>query len=78
MGISMRKQYRGVQIPESLAQKVDRFVKGEAYGYRTFAEFVIDAVRRRVEELEREERFRRVQRLKGVWTEDELKELEDR
>lgn len=65
----MRKQYRGVQIPESLAQKVDRFVKEEAYGYRTFAEFVIDAVRRRVEELEREERFRKVQERKGVWSE---------
>mgnify|MGYP000450992180 CR=1 FL=1 len=67
----MRKQYRGVQIPESLAQKVDRFVKGEAYGYRTFAEFVIDAVRRRVEELEREERFRKVQERKGVWSDIE-------
>ena len=71
MGISMRKQYRGVQIPESLAQKVDRFVKGEAYGYRTFAEFVIDAVRRSVEELEREERFRKVQERKGVWSDIE-------
>ena len=41
--------YTSVQIPKVLADKIKR--KMAAQGYRTVSEFVIDAVRRRLDEI---------------------------
>ena len=41
----MRKKYTNVAIPEELAHEVDNFVKKSKKGYRSRAEFVIEAIR---------------------------------
>jgi len=40
-----------VALPEELVEYIDEVVKSKKYGYRSRAEFVVDAVRRRLEEL---------------------------
>lgn len=41
--------YTSVQVPKVLAEKIKRKMAGQ--GYRTVSEFVIDAVRRRLDEI---------------------------
>lgn len=47
----MDKTYRTVKIPGVLIEAIERFLKTGNLGYRTSSEFVIEAVRRRLEEL---------------------------
>jgi len=46
-----RKGYKGIAIPEELVEYIDEVIKSGKFGYRSRSEFVIDAVRRRLEEL---------------------------
>jgi len=47
-------RYRKLSVPESLIREVERIIKArEDLGYRSVTEFVVDAVRRRVEELKK-------------------------
>lgn len=41
----MRARYINVSIPEELAKEVDEFMKKSKLGYRSRAEFVIEAIR---------------------------------
>ena len=44
--------YRTVRVPEELVETVLKLIKEKKeLGYRSHSEFIIDAVRRRVEEL---------------------------
>ena len=43
--------WKTVALPEELITKVDKIVAEEKHGYRSRNDFVIDAVRRRLEEL---------------------------
>ncbi|QGA67419.1 ribbon-helix-helix domain-containing protein [Sulfolobus sp. E11-6] len=44
-------EWVGVKIPKSLADQIDEILKMGKAGYTSRQEFVIDAVRRRIEEL---------------------------
>jgi len=46
-----RSEYRTAKIPEELAKIIDEIVKSRKYGYRSFNEFVVEAVRKRLREL---------------------------
>ncbi len=48
-----RKKYRTVAIPEDLYKKCEEIVKNGILGYSSVSEFVKDAVRRRLEEIEK-------------------------
>ena len=48
----MNHEYRVVKIPDELYRKAEKIIGSSNLGYRTVSEFVIEAVRRRVEELE--------------------------
>lgn len=48
----MTHAYRAVKIPEELFRRAEKIVESSGLGYRTVSEFVIEAIRRRVEELE--------------------------
>jgi len=52
----MQKQrnYRGVSLPNELVTKVEQLIK-KFWTYRTIAEFVSEAVRLRLETLEKHE-----------------------
>lgn len=43
--------YRQVKVPASLMGAVDQAVNEGTWGYRSPAEFVVEAIRRRLEEL---------------------------
>lgn len=45
--------YTSVQIPRKLADSIDKTIEQSGMGYRSRAEFVIDAIRRRIEEMRR-------------------------
>ncbi|MFQ5883984.1 MAG: ribbon-helix-helix domain-containing protein [Thermoplasmata archaeon] len=48
-----RKHYRGLTLPESLVEKVEQIIKSRKdLGYVSVSEFVKEAVRRRIEEIE--------------------------
>ncbi len=44
----MRKKYTNVAIPEELAKTIDEKIKKESLGYRSRAEFVIEAIRNKL------------------------------
>jgi metal-responsive CopG/Arc/MetJ family transcriptional regulator len=46
-----RKGWVNVAIPEDLAKIIDEVIEVKKYGYRSRQDFVIDAVRRRLEHL---------------------------
>ncbi len=48
----MPTAYASVSLPKTLAQKVKKLIKGRSLGYRSLGEFVTDATRRRLEEVE--------------------------
>lgn len=50
------RDYTTVSIPKDVVEKASRILSRE--GYQSFAEFVRDAVRRRLEELEKKSRGR--------------------
>lgn len=51
----MSLQYRSVSIPSELIEKARKLIIEQRLGYRSVSEFIIDALRRRIEELERNE-----------------------
>jgi metal-responsive CopG/Arc/MetJ family transcriptional regulator len=53
--VNLSKGYKTTALPVELYEKIEKLIK--AYpekGYRSVLEFVIDAVRRRLEEIEKE------------------------
>ena len=54
--MSQTSKYRNVKIPADLMNEVEKIIERLGLGYRTVSEFVIEAVRKRVEELNREVR----------------------
>ncbi len=49
----MPKAYRSLRIPEELITKVEDVLHSKNLGYASISEFLKDAVRRRLEEIER-------------------------
>ncbi|MEJ2280191.1 MAG: ribbon-helix-helix domain-containing protein [Candidatus Lokiarchaeota archaeon] len=48
----MNKKYRTVRVPENLVDSILKIIEEKnELGYRSHSEFIIDAVRRRVEKL---------------------------
>lgn len=43
--------YVGVRLPKELIDDVDRLVDRKAMGFRSRAEFIADAIRRRLEQI---------------------------
>ncbi|TET90495.1 MAG: ribbon-helix-helix protein, CopG family [Methanomassiliicoccales archaeon] len=57
--MTTRKHYRGLTIPESLIEKVEDLIeKRKELGYVSVSEFVKEAIRRRIEEIESKETTR--------------------
>ena len=50
-GINLK--WKTVQLPEDLLDRVDKVVKQESLGYSSRAEFIKEAVRLRLEEVEK-------------------------
>jgi len=51
--MTTRKHYRGLTIPESLVEKIETLIKERKdLGYVSVSEFVKEALRRRIEEIE--------------------------
>lgn len=46
-----RKEYANLSIPKELVIYIDMVIKSGKFGYRSRADFVTDAIRRRLEEL---------------------------
>lgn len=46
-------KWKTVQLPEDLLDRVDKVVKHEGLGYSSRAEFIKEAVRLRLEEVEK-------------------------
>ena len=46
-------KWKTVQLPEDLLNRVDKAVKEESLGYSSRAEFIKEAVRLRLEQLEK-------------------------
>jgi len=44
--------YRRVSLPSELIEKIEDMVKSGKYGYKSIAEFVKEACRKRLEELQ--------------------------
>ena len=53
--LCMSYNYRSVSIPEELVEKARKLIIEQRLGYRSVSEFIIDALRRRIEELEKKE-----------------------
>ena len=45
------KDYLSVRLPRELMTEVDRLVDRRAFGFRSRAEFIADAIRRRLEQI---------------------------
>ncbi len=45
------EDYLSVRLPRELMAEIDRLVGRKAFGFRSRAEFIADAVRRRLEEI---------------------------
>ena len=43
---TMRAKYVNVSIPEELAKKIDEFIKKSKLGFRSRAEFLVEAARK--------------------------------
>jgi metal-responsive CopG/Arc/MetJ family transcriptional regulator len=43
--------YVGVRLPKELIDDVDRLIDRKAMGFRSRAEFIADAIRRRLEQI---------------------------
>jgi len=48
----MPKGFRGVSIPKDLLDEVERLIKENPhYGYRTIADFIVDAIRWKIQQM---------------------------
>ncbi len=45
---TMRKKYTNIAIPEELAKYIDDYVKKSKLGFRSRAEFAIEAIRQKL------------------------------
>jgi len=45
------EDYLSVRLPRELMTEVDRLVDRRAFGFRSRAEFIADAIRRRLEQI---------------------------
>jgi hypothetical protein len=45
------KRYKAISVPEELTTRIEEVLKAGKHGYRTRSEFVVDAIRRRLEDL---------------------------
>jgi len=45
------ENYLSVRLPRELMTEVDRLVDRRAFGFRSRAEFIADAIRRRLEQI---------------------------
>jgi hypothetical protein len=45
------KRYKAISIPEELTTRIEEVLKAGKHGYRTRSEFVVDAIRRRLEDF---------------------------
>lgn len=50
-GSVANEDYVGVRLPKELIAEIDRLVNRKALGFRSRAEFIADAIRRRLEEM---------------------------
>ncbi len=50
-GSMANEDYVGVRLPKELVAEIDRLVNRKALGFRSRAEFIADAIRRRLEEI---------------------------
>lgn len=48
----MSQKYRTVSLPETLIKKIQECVNSGEHGYRNIPDFVTDAVRKRLRELD--------------------------
>lgn len=47
--------YRTVKLPHDMIEKINKIREGRPeLGYRSHTEFIVDSIRRRIEDLERE------------------------
>jgi len=46
-----RRRYTTVSIPTEFMERIDKIIADAKYGYKSRAEFVNEAIRRRLEEL---------------------------
>ena len=54
-----RKGYRGISLPETMIEEIEKLLKQRPdLGYQSVAEFIKDAIRRRIEELKKEMTFK--------------------
>ena len=49
-------KYTSVQIPVKLADAIDKTIELSGMGYRSRSEFIMDAIRRRIEEVSQQRR----------------------
>ena len=45
--------YRTIRLPKDLVEEIEELIKDKSLGYTSKADFVKDAVRRRIEEIRR-------------------------
>ena len=45
--------YRNISLPNELVEEVIKEIEGEFLGYRSHTEFIIDAIRHRLEEVKK-------------------------
>jgi len=54
MSFTWKEQYTSTALPKKLKERISNIIKQrKELGYRSVNEFVLDAVRRRLEEIER-------------------------
>lgn len=49
--MSSPKRYVNVKVPEELAEEINKIVADRELGYRTRAEFIVEATRQRLMEI---------------------------
>ena len=47
--LNMRKKYTNIGIPEELAKEIDILIKKLKLGFRSRAEFAVEAIRQKIE-----------------------------
>ena len=47
-------KYRTIRLPKELVEEIEELIKDKTLGYTSKADFVKDAVRRRIEEIKRD------------------------
>lgn len=50
--MASQRSYADVKVPEDLMEAIDRLIAAGGLGYRNRGEFAVEAIRRRVEELQ--------------------------